>query len=190
MVGAANWAVEGKINPILATPSLLTETPNVVARISQKTLFIDVGRFVGPREIQSNRRRIRMLEKRSCANFIFLAAACVAAGTACTPEAANESIDASMAGTESVAPAPASAKYGIPGSRERFEIQKELIADKLEKALLPAMRSHDVDMWVVLNRENNPDPLHVELGGRFSGVRAAYVFFDNGCRAQKLYRRG
>ena len=129
-----------------------------------------------------------MLEKRSCSYFFFLAAACVVAGTGCTPEVANESIDASMAGTESVAPAPASVKYGIPGSRERFEIQKELIADKLEKALLPAMRNHGVDMWIVLDRENNPDPLHVELGGRFSGVRAAYVFFDNGTDVpEKIY---
>lgn len=93
-----------------------------------------------------------------------------------------------MADTESVAPAHASVKYGIPGSRERFEIQKELIADKLEKALLPAMRNHGVDMWIVLDRENNPDPLHVELGGRISGVRAAYVFFDNGTDVpEKIY---
>jgi len=43
MVGAANCAGEGKINPILATPLLLTETLNFVARISQKTIFNGVG---------------------------------------------------------------------------------------------------------------------------------------------------
>jgi len=43
MIGAANCAVEGNINPILATPWLLTETINVVARICQKTIIIDVG---------------------------------------------------------------------------------------------------------------------------------------------------
>lgn len=70
--------------------------------------------------------------------------------------------------------------YGIPGSKERFEIQREIVADKLDRALLPAMRRHGIDMWIVLDRENNPDPLHDELGGEFSGVRAAFVFVDDG----------
>lgn len=78
--------------------------------------------------------------------------------------------------------------YGIPGSRERFEIQKAVIADKLQRAVLPAMRNHGVDMWIVLDRENNPDPLHVELGGGFSGVRAAFIFYDNGSNTpEKIY---
>ena len=70
--------------------------------------------------------------------------------------------------------------YGIPGTKERFEIQKAIIADKLATSVLPAMRNHGFDMWIVLDRENNPDPLHVELGGGFSGVRAAFIFFDGG----------
>ena len=82
----------------------------------------------------------------------------------------------------------AAAEYGIPDSRERFEIQKAVIADKLQKAVLPAMRNHGFDMWIVLDRENNPDPLHIELGGGFSGVRAAFIYFDNGGDApEKLY---
>ena len=70
--------------------------------------------------------------------------------------------------------------YGIPDSRERFEIQKAAISEKLDHAILPAMRAHGFDMWIVLDRENNADPLHTELGGGFSGVRAAFVFFDDG----------
>jgi Xaa-Pro aminopeptidase len=78
--------------------------------------------------------------------------------------------------------------YGVPGSKERFELRREMVADKLERALLPAMRRHNVDMWIVLDRENNPDPLHAELGGGFSGVRAAFVFFDNGSDTpEKIY---
>jgi len=50
------------------------------------------------------------------------------------------------------------------------------------------MRHHNIDMWIVLDRENNDDPLHAELGGGFSGVRAAFVFFDNGSDApEKIY---
>lgn len=84
--------------------------------------------------------------------------------------------------------ASASADYGIPSSKERFEIQTEMVSDKLDRSLLPAMRKHGVDMWIVLDRENNPEPLHEELGGGFSGVRAAFIFYDNGSDApEKIY---
>ena len=82
----------------------------------------------------------------------------------------------------------AASDYGIPGSKERFELRRNMVADKLDKALLPAMRNHNIDMWIVLDRENNDDPLHAELGGGFSGVRAAFVFFDNGSDTpEKVY---
>jgi Xaa-Pro aminopeptidase len=83
---------------------------------------------------------------------------------------------------------PGTDDYGIPSAKERFEIQREMVADKLNRALLPAMRNHGVDMWIVLDRENNPEPLHDELGGGFSGVRAAFVYFDNGSDTpEKIY---
>jgi len=76
----------------------------------------------------------------------------------------------------------------VPDSKRRFEMQRAIVADKLDRALLPAMRNHDVDMWIVLDRENNPDPLHDELGGGFSGVRAAFVYYDNGSdKPEKIY---
>lgn len=78
--------------------------------------------------------------------------------------------------------------YGAPSSKQRFETQRAMVADKLDRAVLPAMRNHDVDMWIVLDRENNSDPLHDELGGEFSGVRAAFVFVDTGAaRPLKVY---
>jgi len=76
--------------------------------------------------------------------------------------------------------ADAADAYGVPDARERYEIQKAIIEEKLATALLPAMRRHGIDMWLVLDREYNPDPLQVELGGNGTGVRAAYIFFDNG----------
>jgi Xaa-Pro aminopeptidase len=76
----------------------------------------------------------------------------------------------------------------VPDARERFELQKALIEDKLDRALLPAMRAHGIDLWLVLDREYNPDPLQVELGGLGTGVRAAYLFYDNGSDTpEKLY---
>ena len=84
--------------------------------------------------------------------------------------------------------APDASDYGIPDSRERFAIQRDAIAEKLQTVLLPAMRSHGIDMWIVLDRENNEEPLHVELGGGFAGVRGAFIFHDNGSdTVEKLY---
>ena len=80
------------------------------------------------------------------------------------------------------------ADYGIPDSKTRFEIWRSIVTDKLDRTLLPAMRTHNIDMWIVLERENNPDPLHDELGGGFSGVRAAFIYIDNGSdKPEKLY---
>jgi Xaa-Pro aminopeptidase len=105
--------------------------------------------------------------------------ACVAALAGCGSKQAAQ--------PPAVAQSGASA-YGIPDAKRRFEIQTALIADKLDKSLLPAMRKHDIDMWLVLDREGNPDPVHVELGGRGTGVRAAYIFFDNGTdKVEKIY---
>jgi Xaa-Pro aminopeptidase len=78
--------------------------------------------------------------------------------------------------------------YGVPDARSSYALHKGIIEDKLSRALLPAMRRHGIDLWLVLDREYNPDPLHAELGGIGLGVRAAYLFFDSGGeRPEALY---
>lgn len=80
------------------------------------------------------------------------------------------------------------ADYHVPDARERFVIKSAIVREKLDTVLLPAMRKHGIDMWIVLDRENHPDPLHDELGGGYSGVRAAFIFFDNGgSKPEKIY---
>lgn len=82
----------------------------------------------------------------------------------------------------------AGVNYGVPDSRTRFEIKNAIVRQKLDTALLPAMRKHGIDMWIVLERENHFDPLHEELGGGYSGVRAAFIYFDNGTdKPEKIY---
>jgi Xaa-Pro aminopeptidase len=77
---------------------------------------------------------------------------------------------------------------GIPAARERFAIDNAIVREKLDTALLPAMRAHGIDMWIVLDRENNDEPMHTILGGGFSGVRAAFIFFDRGAaRPERIY---
>ena len=78
-------------------------------------------------------------------------------------------------------PAPVSAEsLGIPGERERYALRKAIIARRLNTTLLPAMRQHGIDMWLVLSREFHPDPVLEEIGGGWPGVRNAYMFFDTG----------
>ena len=83
---------------------------------------------------------------------------------------------------------PPSDPYGVPGAAARFALSRDLVVEKLGAPLLAAMRNHDIELWLVVDRENNPDPLHDEVGGGFSGVRGARLFFDDGGeRPQRIY---
>ena len=78
-------------------------------------------------------------------------------------------------------PAPLTREsLGIPGERERYLLRKRIIRAKLNGTMLPAMRRHGIDMWIMIGREFNADPLLMDIGGGWPGVRNAYVFFDNG----------
>lgn len=84
--------------------------------------------------------------------------------------------------------APGGFPYGVPGALERARVKTAIVEEKLRTTLLPAMRAHGIDMWIVLDRENHPDPLHEEIGGGFAGVRSAYIFFDaGGEEPEKIY---
>ena len=68
----------------------------------------------------------------------------------------------------------------IPDARERARIRKDLITKRLDAVVLPAMRAHDIDMWLTFSREHHVDPILSEIGGGWGGVRNAYIFFDRG----------
>ena len=83
--------------------------------------------------------------------------------------------------------APAGAQLGPELIRARTEREWTIKADKMRRHLLPLMRRHDVDLWIILSRENAPDPL-LELFGGYGvtgwyGHRNAYLFFDAGAGA-------
>ena len=78
------------------------------------------------------------------------------------------------------------AGLGVPAERERYVIRRDLTLKKVNELLLPAMRAHGIDMWIVLDREYHPDPLSVDIGGE-AGVRNAAVFHDTGERLEKIY---
>ncbi|HEY1294850.1 MAG TPA: M24 family metallopeptidase [Chloroflexota bacterium] len=75
---------------------------------------------------------------------------------------------------------------GIPDEKARYLIQRDLVVKKVNTLLLPLMRKHDIDMWIVMDREYNPDPFAAEIGGQ-GGVRNAHIFFDSGERLEKVF---
>lgn len=75
---------------------------------------------------------------------------------------------------------------GIPSERDRYTLKRDLTIEKVNTLLLPTMRKHGIDMWIVLDREYHPDPLAREIGGR-GGVRNAHVFYDNGETLEKIF---
>ncbi len=69
-------------------------------------------------------------------------------------------------------------------SRERDLHEWQVKAEKMRTHLLPAMRANGVDLWVIMSRENNPDPALELFGGNgitgWYGHRNAYLFWDSG----------
>ena len=55
-----------------------------------------------------------------------------------------------------IAAVPASGQAGM--SRERDMHEWEVKAEKMRQHLQPTMREHGVDMWIIMSRENHPDP--------------------------------
>ena len=83
--------------------------------------------------------------------------------------------------------APALAQPTPELIRARTEREWTIKADKMRRHLLPIMRRHEIDLWIILSRENAPDPV-LELFGGYGvtgwyGHRNAYLFFDAGADA-------
>lgn len=79
---------------------------------------------------------------------------------------------------------PASAQITPDLVRVRTEREWTVKAEKMRQHLLPLMRTHDIDLWLILSRENVPDPA-LELFGGYGitgwyGHRNAYLFYDAG----------
>ena len=79
---------------------------------------------------------------------------------------------------------PAPAQITPELVRERTEREWDVKAEKMRTELQPLMREHGVDLWLVLSRENAPDPA-LELFGGYGitgwyGHRNAYLFYDPG----------
>ncbi|NNE71664.1 MAG: M24 family metallopeptidase [Rhodothermales bacterium] len=63
-------------------------------------------------------------------------------------------------------------------AKRRWEMMNQIRRDKFDLVLPEAMRENDIDMWIVMNREGNDDPLWADLGGGYTGSTGYYVFHD------------
>jgi len=71
----------------------------------------------------------------------------------------------------------------LPSMREQAEIQQHWLKLRLERVLPRLMRKHHVQMWLVICREYNEDPVFFSLVSptMFAARRRTiYVFFDRG----------
>jgi hypothetical protein len=60
--------------------------------------------------------------------------------------------------------------------KELQELQNRIRRDKFDQILPQIMREYDIDMWIQVMREGNPDPIGADLGSN-SGV---FIFTDRG----------
>ena len=81
-------------------------------------------------------------------------------------------------------PAGAAEALTASGVRARTEREWSVKAAKMRQHLLPLMRKHGIDLWVIMSRENVPDPVIELFGGLgvtgWYGHRNAYLFADRG----------
>ncbi|MGH9787499.1 MAG: M24 family metallopeptidase, partial [Candidatus Acidiferrales bacterium] len=78
---------------------------------------------------------------------------------------------------------------GARTERERAALHDRIVLKKLDTVLGPAMKANDVQMWIVLTREYNVDPVFpfVTPDGTYPGGRNAYVFIDaGGARPERI----
>jgi Xaa-Pro aminopeptidase len=70
----------------------------------------------------------------------------------------------------------------LPTVREQLETRERWLKTRLDTLLLPMMRRHKVDMWIVTNEEFHPDPVvpHVAPPIPYQGRRDFFIFSDRG----------
>jgi len=79
--------------------------------------------------------------------------------------------------------ASATAAKPLPALREQAKVQQEWLKLRLERVLPALMRKYGVQMWLVMQREYNEDPVFYSLVSATSFAarrRTIYVFFDRG----------
>ena len=66
------------------------------------------------------------------------------------------------------------------GAHHRWRQLNQIRRDKFDLILPSVMRENGIDMWIIMAREGNFDPIHEFLGGGYVGHNAFYIFTDRG----------
>ena len=77
----------------------------------------------------------------------------------------------------------------LPPLREQAAIQQQWLRMRLERVLPELMRKHNVDMWLVICREYNEDPVFFSLVSPdvfAARRRTIFVFHDKGATVDRL----
>lgn len=62
----------------------------------------------------------------------------------------------------------------------RWRKMNQIRNDKFDLILPEVMRENDIDMWIIMNREGNFDPLYPDMGEGYVGKTGYYIFTDKG----------
>ena len=83
-------------------------------------------------------------------------------------------------------PIPAMPK--LLSQREQMDVREAWLKKRLGSLLLPMMRRHGVEMWIVANEEFNSDPVtpHITPPIPIVGRRDIFLFIDRGERIERI----
>lgn len=72
--------------------------------------------------------------------------------------------------------------------REQMDVREKWMMKRLGSMLLPMMKRHGVEMWVVVNEEFNSDPVtpHITPPIPMVGRRDIFLFIDRGQRIERI----
>ena len=62
----------------------------------------------------------------------------------------------------------------------RWRKMNQVRNDKFDLVLPEAMRENNIDMWIIMSREGNFDPLYPDMGEGYVGSVGYYIFTDRG----------
>lgn len=92
--------------------------------------------------------------------------------------------------------APAQNRSGEPipamprllSQREQADVREQWLKKRLGSLLLPMMRRHGVEMWIVVNEEFNSDPVtpHIVPPIPIVGRRDLFIFIDRGEQLERI----
>ncbi len=91
-----------------------------------------------------------------------------------------------VAQNRSIEPIPPMPK--LLDQRQQMDVREKWLMKRLGSLLLPMMKRHGVEMWIVVNEEFNSDPVteHIVPPIPMVGRRDLFIFIDEGQRIERI----